>query len=128
MPLGIAPSVKLQFARLNFSKQFKPCNEGSNKSNLMDGDHFRSHRDEFLRFFSPTIVNGTFRMAVLSARRVVKDTISPKSSAKFSNLEQPERTRTSIDFDLYKLLGRSLSSLQSSKSITESLPRCPMDS
>jgi hypothetical protein len=44
--------------------------------------------------------DGISLMAVLSASRVVNDTISPKSSSNFSNLEHPARTRVLIDFNL----------------------------
>jgi len=115
--LGIASSDKLQSLRDNSLSAFKPCSEAGNRltdfglflgdiqdqrseGSDLDGDPLHPQSDKYLRFFSCTMVHGTCLIAVLSARKVVKDSICPNSSAKLSILEQPERMRVWRDFNL----------------------------
>ncbi|BBG95088.1 hypothetical protein Prudu_003545 [Prunus dulcis] len=67
---------------------------------LVDGDLVTSHTDKISKFFNFTMEDGICLMAVLSASRVFNDIMSPKPSAKFSNLEQPLSRRVSIDLEL----------------------------
>jgi len=50
--------------------------------------------------FDLTTENGTIVIAVLSASRVVKDSICSKSSSNLSIIEHPERMSVFKDFNL----------------------------
>ena len=109
-------SDKLQSLRYNSFSEYKPCSEAGNRltdmglflgdiqdqnceDNDLGDDPLHPSRDKYLRFLSLTMVTGTCLIAVLSASRVVKDSIFPKLSAKLSILE-PERMRVSRDLNL----------------------------
>jgi hypothetical protein len=114
---GIASFDKLHSQRHKCVSEFNPCSTvGSRMTNLglvlgdiqdqksegngLDSDPLHPYRDKYSRFFSRTIQKGTCLIAVLSARRIVNDCISPKLSAKLSILEHLERIRVSKDFNL----------------------------
>jgi hypothetical protein len=115
--LGIALSNKLQSLRLKSLSEFKPCTAAGNRltdfglflgdiqdqrseGSDLDDNPLHPHNDKYVRFFNCTMVRGTCLIAVLSARKVVTDSISPNSLAKLSNLEQPEIMRVWRDFNL----------------------------
>ena len=84
-------------------------------------------RDIYPMLFELTIEKGTCFTTVLSAIRVVKDSICTISSSNLSIFEQPDRIRIFTDFNLYTSLGRFLKLVQPFKFIKIRLWRSPMD-
>jgi len=105
---------------------------GDIQDQMIEGKTFRAspsnpHKDIYPMLFEVTIETGTRFTAVLSAIRVVKDSICAISSSNLSIFEQPERMNVFTDFNLYISLGRLLRFVQSFKFINKILQRSPMD-
>jgi hypothetical protein len=60
----------------------------------------KPHKEIYSMLFDLTIEKGTFVIAVLSAIKVVKDSICSKSPSNLSIMEHPERIKVSRDFIL----------------------------
>ena len=99
---------------------------------MIEGNTFRAgpsnpHNDIYPMLLERTIEKGIFFTQVLSAIRVVKDSICAISSSHWSIFEQPDRINVFTDFNMYNSWGRLLRLVQSFKFINKILQRSPMD-
>lgn len=72
---------------------------------MMEGNTSREnplypHKEIYPMLFDLTTEKGTFVIAVLSAIRVVKDSICSKSSSNLSSIKHPDRMRVFRDFSV----------------------------
>ena len=142
--MGIPPSDKLQSLRFSLRKEHKLEKEAGSKFMALelfgdihdekcdnqDFDDCPLHpdNDTIFRFFKRPKEDGSYLIAVLSAKNSDNAVIFPNSSGNSSIFKQPDKLRVSRDFKLEMLRGRFLKFSHPSKFNETSLSIYPTDS